>query len=707
MSAASEAAPLSAALQEDIRRHYRRLRESFRGFVARESQRQMVAAVARALARDKGVLAVEAPTGTGKSMAYLLAALPIAHAQKRRLVVATATIALQEQLVERDIPAFLAATGIEALVVLAKGRRRYACTRNLHELTRDDAEVPQGGFDFGHTQTAGNWPRPPRSGEVERLRRLLDSLHSGAWDGDLDRSPDGIDDESRALITTSAGGCSNRRCPFIASCPFVLARNRLNTAQVIVANHDLVLADLELGRDEDGSGGVLLPAPSETLYIFDEAHQLPDKAIDRGGADVNLVDARRRLQRLAAPLRAVYLATSKERIARKDAGEIDRLLDELIEMLDRLETDIDAAWPLAMGVAEPLWRASLGQLPEPWRQLAQGLSQRTTELVRWLPLAIKALLESELPAERREATARELGMARERLESQAALWWMWSQDQAIDQLPRARWLSRSADSSITCHASEVSAAPTLRRVLWPQAAGVVLASATLSIGGDFRNFAAQVGLPAHAETLALPSPFDLSSQARLSVPRLTASPDERESHVRQVVDWLEQELDWAAGNLVLFTSRAKLEQAVNLLKPACRTRVLAQGSRSKGALLAAHAAAIESGFGSTLFGLASFGEGLDLPGRLCESVVITQLPFAVPTDPVGATYAEWLEVQGRNAFVEVSIPQATRTLIQYCGRLIRSERDRGRIVILDNRLLNKRYGPRMLAALPDFTREIG
>ncbi|SDE10881.1 ATP-dependent DNA helicase DinG [Aquimonas voraii] len=707
MSAAHEAALLSEELQEDIRRQYRRLRESFGGFVPRGSQRQMVAAVARALVQDKGALAVEAPTGTGKSMAYLLAALPIAIAQKKKLLVATATVALQEQLVERDIPAFLAATGSEASVVLAKGRQRYACTRNLHELTRSDAELPQGGFDFGVQSTTGAWPRPPRSGEVERLRSLLEALQSGAWDGDLDRSPDDLDDESRRLITTSAGGCSNRRCPFIVSCPFVLARNRLNTAQIIVANHDLVLADLELGRDEDGSGGVLLPAPGETLYVFDEAHQLPDKAIDRGGAEVNLADARRRLQRLAAPLRAVYLATGKERLGRKDAGEIDGLLDELIDGIDRLEAELDAAWPQAVPTAEPLWRASLGQVPEPWRQLAQGLSQRTAELVRWLPLAIKALLESELPPERRETTARELGMARERIEAQSTLWWLWAQDEAADQLPRARWLSRAVDSSITCHASEVSAAPTLRRVLWPQAAGVVLASATLSIGGDFRNYAAQVGLPAHAETLALPSPFDLRRQARLQVPPLQASPDAREAHVREVVNWLERELDWGAGNLVLFTSRAKLEQAVEMLKPASRIRVLAQGSRSKSALLAAHAAAIESGHGSTLFGLASFGEGLDLPGRLCETVVITQLPFAVPTDPVGATYAEWLEARGRNAFVEVSIPQATRTLIQYCGRLIRSERDQGRIVILDNRLMTRRYGARILAALPDFQRELG
>jgi ATP-dependent DNA helicase DinG len=236
---------------------------------------------------------------------------------------------------------------------------------------------------------------------------------------------------------------------------------------------------------------------------------------------------------------------------------------------------------------------------------------------------------------------------------------------------------------------------------------VVLASATLSIGGDFRNFAAQIGLPEHAETLALPSPFDLRRQARLEVPALRHSPDQRDAHVAEVVAWLDAALDWSRGNLVLFTSRAKLEACYSALPLLRRQRVLAQGSRSKSTLLASHAAAVNAGQGSTLFGLASFGEGLDLPGRLCETVVITQLPFAVPTDPVGATFAEWLEAKGRNAFVEVSIPQATRTLIQYCGRLIRGEADSGRIVILDNRLLTRRYGARMLAALPDFERKLG
>lgn len=707
MNAAAGPAGLEDALRDEIRARYQAIRLSLPGFVQRASQRHMIAAVARALAEASGVVAVEAPTGTGKSMAYLLAALPIALARQKKLVIATATVALQEQLVERDIPAFLAASGLQAEVVLAKGRQRYACTRNLHELTRKDADIPQGGFEFGAEAVTAAWLRPPRPGEPERLQSLLDAQQSGRWDGDIDRSPEPIDDELRRLITTSAGGCSNRRCAFIVGCPFVQARNRLQTAQLVVANHDLVLADLELGRDEDGSGGVLLPAPRETLYVFDEAHHLPAKAIDRGSAEVALGDARRRLQRLAAPLRAAFLAAGRERIGRLDAGQVDMLLDQLIESMDTLQSELDQAWPKQAAEDDAPWRATLGQLPDQWRLLAQTLSQRSQELLRWLPSALKAVVESDLPADRRESVARELGLARERIEGQASLWWLWAQEEPVDVPPRARWLERSAEGGLVCHASEVSAAPTLRRVLWPQAAGVVLASATLSIGGDFRNFAAQVGLPDHAETLALPSPFDLQRQARLQVPRLKAAPDQREAHVAELVSWLDQNLDWAQGNLVLFTSKAKLELSLAQLPAPRRLRVLAQGTRSKSALISAHASAVEAGLGSTLFGLASFGEGLDLPGRLCETVVITQLPFAVPTDPVGATYAEWLEARGRNAFVEVTIPQATRTLIQYCGRLIRGESDSGRIVILDNRLLSRRYGSRMLAALPDFARELG
>jgi len=706
MSARPQPEALTPDLQTEIRQRFNRVAKALPGFVSRPSQRYLIGAVARALTVPAGVLVAEAPTGTGKSMAYLLAGLPVALALKRRLVIATATVALQEQLVLRDIPAFLAASGLVAKVVLAKGRQRYVCVRNLHELLQDDSKLPQGGLDFGAQSLRGQWPRAPAAGEVQTLTELRAALDARQWDGDLDRTPQPVAEASRRLITTSAGGCSNRRCPHLLQCPFVLARNHLQDAQIVVANHDLVLADLSLGADEDGSGGVLLPSPKESLYVFDEAHHLPIKAIERGSAELHLGDGRRRLARLAAPLRAAFLQSDKERIGRLRAEEVDELLDRLVEGYDALLISIQQAWQPASGESEPIWRALLGELPDDWRSRAQELQIHSGILVRWLPQALKSLLESDLPADRRETQARELSLAHERLLSHHELWRLWALEDRAEFPPVARWLRRAPDGDLILHASEVSAGPVLRRLLWSQGASVVLTSATLSLAGDFRNFAAQVGLPNHAETLCLPSPFDLHKQASLIVPSLAAMPDQADAHARAIAGWLDGELDWRSGNLVLFTSRSKLEATLAQLPEPRRSRVLAQGSRSKSALLEAHSAAVKAGLGSTLFGLASFGEGLDLPGQLCETVVITQLPFAVPTDPVGATYAEFLESRGRNAFIEVSIPQATRTLIQYCGRLIRGEGDRGRIVILDRRLVTKRYGGQILAALPGFARDI-
>jgi ATP-dependent DNA helicase DinG len=305
-----------------------------------------------------------------------------------------------------------------------------------------------------------------------------------------------------------------------------------------------------------------------------------------------------------------------------------------------------------------------------------------------------------------EALSRELGIALERIGKQAACWQAWAAEDPANAPPLARWVTLTGDQQLVCHASAVSAAGLLRSVLWGNASGVALTSATLSAGGNFRGYADAVGLPDDAATLSLPSPFDLAAQAQLEVPAMDVLPDAREEHALAISDWLAEHLDWNAGNLVLFTSRAKLDRVLQKL-PIDRVRkVRAQGSLGKTQLIAEHVADVEAGKGSTLFGLASFGEGLDLPGKLCETVVITQLPFAVPTDPVGATYAEWLESRGRNPFIEVSIPEATRLLTQYCGRLIRNESDSGRIVLLDRRVVTKRYGAGMLRALPPFRRVI-
>jgi ATP-dependent DNA helicase DinG len=234
---------------------------------------------------------------------------------------------------------------------------------------------------------------------------------------------------------------------------------------------------------------------------------------------------------------------------------------------------------------------------------------------------------------------------------QARTWRAWSASDDRDNAPPlARWVTLTGDQQLVCHASAVSAGGMLRNVLWGNASGVVMTSATLSAGGNFRGFADAVGLPDDAVCAEPALAVRPGQPGALEVPAMRTLPDAREGARRGNQRVAGRNLDWDAGNLVLFTSRAKLDRVLQKLPIAHVRKVRAQGSLGKSQLVAEHCADIEAGKGSTLFGLASFGEGLDLPGKLCETVVITQLPFAVPTDPVGATYAEWLESRGRNPF---------------------------------------------------------
>ncbi len=695
---------LDDATKDTIRAAYARLKTGLPGFRARASQGRMIAEVARTLATGDGAAVIEAPTGTGKSMAYLIAGLAVARALDKKLLIATATVALQEQLVQRDVPQFLELCGMEAKVALAKGRQRYLCPRNLRTATAGMGEPQQGGLGFD--EELALWSRPPQARETHALNALAAAFDQGEWDGDIDASPEPLTDMVRGMITTSAGGCTGRKCGLFQVCPFFSARRAIGEADLIVANQDLVLADLTMPREDDAWGGVILPRPDDTLYVFDEAHRTPAKAIDRGASEVHLATTQRRLGRLDRQIHAAYSHADKESIGRVTLNQGSEMLAGLGDALQALEREIRIGWTPAPHETEPQFRASLGALPQAWVERATELRDMTGDIQRWLRTVRRTVVDMAHGGPTADALSRELGIALERIGRQLSTWVAWSAEDAAAQPPLARWVSLGHEQQVVCHASAVSAGNLLRSVLWGNAAAVVMTSATLSAGGSFRSFADAVGLPDNAVTLSLPSPFDLARQARLEVPMMQVLPNDREGHTQAIADWLDAHLDWNAGNLVLFTSRVKLERVLQLLPIEQVRRVRAQGTLSKSQLVAEHRADVESGRGSTLFGLTSFGEGLDLPGTLCETVVVTQLPFAVPTDPVGATYAEWLETQGRNPFIEVSVPDATRLLTQYCGRLIRSESDSGRIVLLDRRVVVKRYGERMLRALPPFARAI-
>jgi len=690
---------LNDELKAGIRDAYAKLQANTPGFSTRRSQSQMIGVVSRALSHSGGVGVVEAPTGVGKSLGYLTAGVPIALATKKKLVISTGTVALQSQLVERDIPNFLKATGIEATVALAKGRTRYLCTRNAAEAHGDGAQ--EGMFEDEQPL----FDRPLAPIEMDLAQSLTKAFLEGRWNGDLDNAPETISNTLRSRITTPASGCAGRKCAYSAQCAVLRSRNTVREAQIVVTNHALLLSALSIGESDNGQP--LIAPPSDMLLVLDEGHHIGNVAIDQGAASLALDEMAKRTGRLQVLIAASYRAVDKDKLGNLLPNEAIEAAAKVSKQLKAFRDVIDRSWRPDPSAQEPMWRAPNGRLPEIWMPDIEAIADDTRALFNWAHAALTQVAKGKPEDAARERLQRNLGMALEMIEQQHNLWTGWRREDKDGQPPTARWITLSRDGDLVLHGSPVSAANVLRKLLWDEVDSVVMTSATLTGGGDFQALAIDNGIPAEAEMVSLASPFDLPNQAQLIVPAFPVTPDDKEGHPKEIAKYLVKELDWDKGSIVLFTSRWKMEKVAELMPAAQRRQVLVQGETAKQKMIDEHLRRTSAGEGSVLFGLNSFGEGLDLPGEACTTVVITQVPFAVPTDPQTSTLSEWFESRGLNAFNLIAIPHALRTLTQFSGRLIRTSTDTGRVIILDSRLLTRRYGKRIIDSLPPFKRVIG
>lgn len=666
-----------------IRDAYAKLQANTPGFSTRRSQSQMIGVVSRALSHSGGVGVVEAPTGVGKSLGYLTAGVPIALATKKKLVISTGTVALQSQLFERDIPNFLKATGIEATVALAKGRTRYLCTRNAAEAHGDGAQ--EGMFEDEQPL----FDRPLAPIEMDLAQKLSKDFLEGRWNGDLDNAPETISNTLRSRITTPASGCAGRKCAYSAQCAVLRSRNTVREAQIVVTNHALLLSALSIGESDNGQP--LIAPPSDMLLVLDEGHHIGSVAIDQGAASLALDEMAKRTGRLQVLIAASYRAVDKDKLGNLLPNEAIEAAAKVSKQLKAFRDVIDRSWRPDPAAQEPMWRAPNGRLPDIWMADIEAIADDTRSLFNWAHAALAQVAKGKPEDAARERLQRNLGMALEMIEQQHNLWTAWRREDKEGQPPMARWITLSRDGDLILHGSPVSAAHVLRKLLWDEVDSVVMTSATLTGGGDFQSLAIDNGIPAEAEMVSLASPFDLPNQAQLIVPAFPVTPDDRERHPKEVAKYLVKELDWGKGSIVLFTSRWKMEKVAELMPAAQRKLMLVQGEGAKQKMIDEHLRRTAAGEGSVLFGLNSFGEGLDLPGEACTTVVITQVPFAVPTDPQTSTLSEWFESRGLNAFNLIAIPHALRTLTQFSGRLIRTSTDTGRVIILDSRLLTRRY----------------
>jgi len=722
---------LSEALKQEIQQAYRDLLAG-KGIRARYGQRLMIAEIARYMGditADDGrrtsppaTCVIEAGTGTGKTLAYLVAAIPVARSLGKTLVISTATVALQDQIVLRDLPDLKQHTGLEFSWTLAKGRGRYLCMSRLEARLHDEGHGDSETLPLFLLDPGGEGDAESRA----LFEQMLGRYGNRSWDGDRDHWPEQIPDEIWRQVTTDHRQCTNRHCSYFDSCAFFDARKELDQADVVVANHDLVLADLALG------GGAILPEPENTLYIFDEAHHLPDKALNHFAASVSLNGTRQWLKQLSQALVKIQPYLPPGSSATKLLDKIGQSARDTDQVLARVyeETEKNTPWEFNEERRAAQWRYPEGELPEALAALAAEARVTTAGLVRHLDSLTEELQgafderrDHEIDRETAEAWYPVIGTFHSRAEDQLRLWQAWceqvsgsgTEEPAAEAPPNqartpppARWTVRQRwehAEDITLYSSPVLADNLLYSRLWSRAYGAVLTSATLTALGRFDRLRSRAGLPEASRYSVVPSSFRYEEMATIEVPAMRALPTD-EAFTDALIERLPELWAGEAATLVLFTSRRQMQQVRDALAPEHPGLILTQDDMAKGEVLRQHCARVDEGRPSVLFGVASFAEGIDLPGRYLRHVVITRLPFSVPDDPIGASLAEWVSQRGGNPFMEITVPDASVKLVQAVGRLLRTEHDSGRITVLDRRIVARRYGQLLLDALPPFRRII-
>ncbi|MBU2875198.1 ATP-dependent DNA helicase DinG [Marinobacter salexigens] len=728
---------LTEGIKQQIQQSYREVLAG-KGVRARYGQRLMIAEIAKYMGEitendgqrtsPPAACVVEAGTGTGKTLAYLIAAIPVARALGKTLVISTATVALQDQIVLKDLPDLKKHSKMDFSWTLAKGRGRYLCMSRLESRLHDEGNGDSDTMPLFLLDSPGT----EEPGTRAFFEEMLASYGSRKWDGDRDHWPEQIPDEIWRQVTTDHRQCTNRHCSYFDSCAFFDARKDLDEVDIVVANHDLVLADLALG------GGAILPEPENALFIFDEAHHLPDKALNHFAAAVPINSTRQWLKQLSQALAKMqpYLAPATQ--AAKTVDRISSASRDVDLVLARVyeEAEQNTGWEFNEERRSAQWRYPEGELPEALAELAAESRIATANLVRHLGALADELQgafderkQHEIDRDTAEAWYPVIGAFHSRSEDQLRLWTAWTEQVGGPKVPEdseqansdskpkspshkspppARWSVRQRwdhAEDITLYSSPVLANNLLYSRLWSRAYGAVLTSATLTALGRFDRLQARAGLPEASRLLVVPSSFRYAEMATVEVPSMACIPTD-DGFADELIKRLPHVWAGETATLVLFTSRRQMHQVRDALAPEYPDLIITQDDMSRGEVLRQHRSRIDEGRASVLFGVASFAEGIDLPGKYLHHVVITRLPFSVPDDPIEAGLAEWISQRGGNPFMEITVPDASIKLVQAVGRLLRTEDDTGRVSILDRRIVSRRYGQLLLDSLPPFRRII-
>lgn len=605
------------------------------GFQARQPQIDMAEAVSSAI-KDQTQLVVEAGTGTGKTFAYLVPAL----LSGKKVIISTGSKNLQEQLYHRDLPLMVNALGFYGQVALLKGRSNYLC---LDRLSRQMVE--------SHT----NESDPTLLTQLVKVRAWSSETKTGDL-GDCDDLPE--DSMIIPTITSTNDNCLGKECPSYTDCFVLKARKRAMDSDIVVVNHHLFLADLAI--KETGFGELI---PEADVFIFDEAHQLPDIASEYFGQSVSS----RQIHDLAKDIEIAY------RTEAKDMRQLQKVGDKLMQ----------SAMDMRIVLGEPGFRGN-------WREALQSgsIKRELLRLTDSLELAIDVLKIALGRSQLLDTAFERANLIKGRIDRVCD----------VDITGYSYWYDTSP-RHFALHITPLSVADKFHEQIEIKQGAWIFTSATLAVSGDFKHFTERLGLKP-TKQFSLPSPFDYQKQARLCVPRYLPEPNSNglaDKLVRMLAPVIEEN---DGRCFFLCTSHSMMRELGEKFREVLDLPVLMQGEMSKQKTLAEF---MELG-NALLVATGAFWEGIDVRGDALSCVIIDKLPFTAPDDPLLKARIEDCRLRGGEPFAEVQIPDAVITLKQGVGRLIRDQKDHGALIICDNRLVTRDYGGIFLGSLPPIPR---